>query len=113
AFLCGRRTYELFLGSWGTWDDPGRSPIWTALHAKPKYVVSRTLVEPRWANSTLISGQVLAAVRELKARPGRELQVHGSGALFRLLIDHDLVDEMTLFTFPVVVGQGKRLFAEP
>jgi dihydrofolate reductase len=112
AFLFGRRTYEIFANSWGSWDDPGNSPIWTALHAKPKYVASTTLTEPDWADTHVISGDVLAAVRELKSRRGRELQVHASAALFQQLIAAGLVDEMTLFTFPVVVGQGKRLFPE-
>jgi dihydrofolate reductase len=112
AFLFGRWTYEHFADTWGTWDDPGHSSIWTALHMKPKYVASATLTNPRWANTTVLSGDLVAAVRELKARPGRELQVHGSGALFRWLLENDLVDEMNLFIFPVVVGQGTRLFPD-
>jgi dihydrofolate reductase len=111
AFLFGRRTYEIFAGSWGTWDDPGDSPIWTALNTKPKYVASTTLTDPRWAKTTVLSGD-LTAVGELRAKPGGELQVHGSGALFRWLFDNDLVDELNLFTFPVVVGQGTRLFPD-
>jgi dihydrofolate reductase len=112
AFLFGRRTYEIFAGSWGTWADPGDSPIWTALNTKPKYVASTTLRDPRWTNTTVLSSEVTAGVGELKAKPGRELHVPGSGALFRWLLDNDLVDEMTLFTFPVVVGQGTRLFPD-
>ena len=112
AFLFGRRTYDIFARSWGTWDDPGDSPIWTALDTRPKYVASSTPFDPTWANTTVLSGDVGAAVRELKAKAGGELQVHGSGALFRWLFDTGLVDEMNLFTFPVVVGQGTRLFPD-
>ena len=112
AFLFGRRTYEIFAGSWGTWDDPGDSPIWTALHTQPKYVVSTTLTNPGWTDTTVLSGDVAAAIRDLKARPGRDLQVQGSGVLIRWLLDNDLVDEMALFTFPVVVGKGTRLFSD-
>jgi dihydrofolate reductase len=112
AFLFGRRTYEIFEGSWGLWDDPGDSPIWTALHTKPKYVASTTLTDPQWADTTVLSGDLAASVGELKAEPGRELQVHGSGALLRWLLENDFLDEMNLFVFPVVVGQGTRLFPD-
>jgi dihydrofolate reductase len=112
AFLFGRRTYEIFAGSWGTWDDPGDSPIWTALNTKPKYVVSTTLTDPRWADTTVLSGEVAAAIDELKAKPAGELQVHGSGNLVRWLFDSHLVDEIILLTYPVVIGQGTRLFPD-
>jgi dihydrofolate reductase len=111
AFLFGRRTYEIFAASWGLMKDPSRSPIGQALHSRRKYVASSTLTEPRWADTTVIAGEV-AAVSELKAEPGGELQVHGSGALVRWLLGNELVDEINLVTFPVIIGQGTRLFAD-
>jgi dihydrofolate reductase len=112
AFLFGRRTYEIFAGSWGVWPDPGDSPIWTALNTKPKYVASTTLSDPRWANTTVLSGDVAAAIGKLKAKPAGELQVHGSGKLIRWLLDNQLVDEIILLTYPVIIGQGTRLFPD-
>ncbi len=112
AFLFGRRTYEIFAGSWGTWDDPGDSPIWTALNTKPKYVASTTLSDPQWADTTVLSGDVAAAVGALKAKPAGEPQVHGSGRLVRWLFDNQLADEIILLTYPVVIGQGTRLFPD-
>ena len=112
AFLFGRRTYENFAGSWGAWPDPGDSPIWTALNTRPKYVASTTPFDPKWPPATVLSADVAAAIRELKAKPGGELHVSGSGVLVRWLLANDLVDEMNLFTFPVIVGQGTRLFPD-
>lgn len=109
AFLFGRRTYELFAGYWGV---QSGNPIADALNARPKYVASTTLTDPRWTDTTVLSGDVAAAISELKARPGGELQVHGSGSLVRWLLDNDLVDEMTLLVCPVIVGQGTRLFPD-
>ena len=119
AFLFGRRTYEIFAGSWGAEEwraragiDLGTNPIAGALNSRPKYVASTTLTEPRWADTTVLSGDVTAAIGELKAKPAGELQVHGSGNLVRWLFDNHLVDEIILLTYPVVIGQGTRLFPD-
>ena len=111
AFLFGRRTYEIFAGYWGVMADSG-NPIAGALNARPKYVASTTLSDPQWADTTVLSGDVAAAIGELKAKPAGELQVHGSGNLVRWLFDNQLVDEITLLTYPVVIGQGTRLFPD-
>ena len=119
AFLFGRRTYELFAGYWGAEEraraataDPGSHPITAALNTRPKYVASTTLAQAPWAGTTLLSGDLAAAVGQLKAGPAGELQVHGSGALIRWLLENELVDEMTLLVVPVVLGQGARLFPD-
>ena len=112
AFLFGRWTYEVFAGSWGTMADPGGNPIADALDKRPKYVASSTLTDPKWADTTVLSGDVAAAVRELKAEPGGEIQVHGSLSLVRWLLDNQLVDEISLLTYPVILGQGLRLFPD-
>jgi dihydrofolate reductase len=112
AFLFGRRTYELFAGGWGAIDEMRAHPIGVALNKTPKYVASSTLTQPLWANTTVLSGDLAAAIGELKAKPGDELQVHGSGTLIRWLLGNGLVDEMTLLTIPVILGQGTRLFPD-
>src|SRR3954470_15786614 len=115
AFLFGRRTYEIFAASWGTgsWGaNQGDNPISVALSTRPKYVASTRLTNPQWADTTVLSGDVAAAVGELKSEQGGELQVHGSGALTRWRLESELVDEMNLLIVPVVVGQGTRLFPD-
>jgi dihydrofolate reductase len=110
AMLLGRRTYEIFAANWPLAgpDDP----IGAKLNSMPKYVASRTLDTVKWQNSTLLAGDVAEAVAELKRGEGGEIQVHGSGGLVQTLLAHDLVDEFHLLVFPVLVGSGKRLFAE-
>jgi dihydrofolate reductase len=83
-----------------------------ALNTRPKYVASTTLIDPPWTDTTVLSGDLAAAIGELKAKPAGELQVHGSGNLVRWLFDQQLVDEITLLTYPVVIGQGRRLFPD-
>jgi dihydrofolate reductase len=115
AFLLGRRTYELFAGSWGSWtveDVPGWEPTWRALNRQPKYVASTTLGDQEWSNTTVLSDDLATALADLRATPGGELQVHGSGTLIRWLLENDLVDEMTLLVVPIVLGQGARLFPD-
>lgn len=115
AFLFGRRTYEMFANSWGAMtpeDVPGWEPVRQALQDRPKYVASTTLVDPAWHGTTVLSGHLADAVRLLKDRSTGELQVHGSGVLVQWLLQADLVDEMTLITVPVVLGQGNRVFPE-
>src|SRR5215211_6630036 len=111
GFLFGRRTYDLFSAYWGAMDR-GSHPIADALNTTPKYLASTTITDPQWADTTVLSGDLAAAIGELKAKPGGELQVPGSGALIRWLLDHDLVDEIQLLIVPVVLGQGRRLFAD-
>ena len=87
-------------------------PVGVALDKTPKYVASTALTEPRWADTTVFSGDLAAAIGRLKAEPGGELQVHGSGTLIRWLLSHDLVEEITPLIVPVVLGQGTQLFPD-
>ena len=111
ALLLGRKTYEIFAAYWPRVTDY-QDPIASKLNSVPKYVASRTLDTVDWNNSTLIKGDAAEAVARLKGESGGEIQVPGSGELIQTLMNHDLVDEYRLWVFPVLIGEGKRLFAE-
>lgn len=110
GLLLGRKTYEIFAAHWPHM--PDEDPIAAKLNSVPKYVASRTLDTVEWNNSTLLGADVAEEVAKLKAGPGGEIQVTGSGDLIQTLMKHDLVDEYRLLVFPVLLGSGKRLFAE-
>lgn len=111
CFLLGRKTYEMFAGSWPNSTDPA-DEIAVALNTRPKYVVSRTLDRADWQNSTLLRGNVVEEVAALKREDGGEIQVHGSAGLLQTLLHHDLIDTFRIWQFPVVLGTGKRLFGD-
>jgi len=108
ALLLGRVTYEGFADAWPERDGEFADKF----NTMPKYVVSSTLSDPAWTNSTVLSGDIAADVENLKGKHDGDIVVHGSVQLARYLIDHDLVDELRLMVYPVVLGQGKRLFGE-
>jgi dihydrofolate reductase len=105
-FVIGRGTYEIFAAHWPTSDDPGAS----VMNEATKHVVSSTLKDLDWENSTLVEGGVPDGIRALKDQDGPELQVSGSAGLIQSLLEHGLVDEFRLLIFPLVLGKGKRLF---
>ena len=108
AFLLGRRSYEWLAARW-----PSRSgELADRLNSLPKYVVSSTLEEPKWTNVTVMKGDVISEVSELKRQIQGEIVVYASRQLVHTLMEHDLVDELRLTVFPVVLGAGERLFAE-
>ena len=108
AWLLGRRSYEYFGARWR----PRSGELADRLNSMPKYVVSSTLDEPDWNNSTILTGDVVTEVSKLKQQLDGEIVVPASYQLGRTLIEHDLVDELRLVIFPVVLGAGKRLFGE-
>lgn len=107
--LLGRKTYEIFAAHWPYAPD---DPASRALNKATKYVASRTLTRVDWQNSHLLKGDVATAVTELKQGGGPEIQVHGSANLLQTLLAHELIDELNIWTFPLVLGAGKRLFAD-
>lgn len=111
ALLFGRRTYENFARDWPQITDPD-DPFAARMNGLPKYVASQSLERADWAPTTILGGDVLAQVAELKRGPGRELQIHGSSRLAQSLLAAGLIDELRLVVAPVVVGDGRRLFPE-
>jgi class 3 adenylate cyclase len=110
AFLLGRTTYQIWAAFWPT--APDEDGFATQVNDLPKYVVSNTLKEAAWSNSTIISGDFAARVAELKRQPGKDILVEGSADLVAGLMEHDLVDEYQLLLFPVILGSGKHLFRD-
>jgi len=110
AMLLGRVTFDIWAGYWPL--HHGDDPISHGINVLPRYVPSTTLKNPTWANTHVIDGDVEAAIRDLKAKPGRDLLLQGSGVLLRWLLERDLVDELKLVIYPVVLGAGLRLFPE-
>jgi dihydrofolate reductase len=108
ALLLGRRTYEGFAAAWPERDGEFADKF----NTMPKYVVSSTLRDPEWTNSTVLSGDVVDEITKLKKEQDGDIVVHGSAQLVQSLIENDLVDELRLMVFPVVLGTGKRLFGE-
>ncbi|MEU3601728.1 dihydrofolate reductase family protein [Streptomyces sp. NPDC006798] len=110
ALLLGRRTYEIFAATW-PYADMNDSAV-AAMNAMPKYVASRTLGDPGWVNTTVLGANPAEEVSRIKAASEKETVVLGSGGLLGTLMEHDLVDEYRLLVFPLVLGGGKRLFAD-
>ncbi|OPC80376.1 deaminase [Embleya scabrispora] len=110
AMLLGRKTYDIFASYWPTADPD--NPFTERMNSTRKYVASRTLTSVEWRNSALLEGDIADAVRALKASEGGDINVVGSGDLAQTLMRHDLVDEYRLTIHPVIIGTGKRLFAD-
>jgi dihydrofolate reductase len=105
--LLGRKTFEIWETYW-----PQHESVWPGINEAAKYVVSKTLKKTDWKNSIIIKGEVVEEIKKLKTQDGPDLHVYGSGNLIQTLLKHDLVNELWLKTFPILLGSGKRLFAE-
>jgi dihydrofolate reductase len=110
ALLLGRRTYEGFAAAWPTMEGTGE--FGERMNGMPKYVVSSTLTDPEWNNSHVLQGDLVDEVTRLREAPGGDVLVGGSAQLVQGLVEHGLVDELRLMVFPIVLGSGKRLFAD-
>ena len=113
--MLGRKTYDIFAAHWPfVKNDPDKMNAMAAdkLNGAKKYVVSKTLLKASWENSTLIKGDIVKEISNLKRHEGPEIQIHGSSDLIQTLLRHDLIDEFCVWTFPLTVGRGKRLFGE-
>jgi dihydrofolate reductase len=110
TMLLGRNTFASFAGAFG--NAPADDPIAARMNRPAKVVVSSTITDPGWANSTVLSGDVIAGITALKAQPGRDIVTTGSTRLARTMLRAGLVDELSLLVHPVVVGKGERLFAD-
>jgi dihydrofolate reductase len=106
ALLLGRTTYEGFASAWPSMEGPFADKF----NGMPKYVISSTLTDPEWGNTTVLAGDVVDEVSKLKQELDGDIVVHGSAQLAQTLLEHDLVDELRLMTYPVLLGSGKRLF---
>lgn len=111
GFLLGRKTYDIFSRYWPKVTDPN-NPIAAALNSRPKYVASRTLERVTWNNARLLEGDLVAELQKLREQPGTGVHTWGSTDLLQTLLEHDLVDELRTFVYPVLLGTGKRLFRE-
>jgi dihydrofolate reductase len=110
ALLLGRITYEGFAAAWPSRKDP--EGFADRFNSMPKHVATRTVKKLEWNNSHVIKGNIATEVSKLKQQPGKDLVIHGSPGLIRSLIPHDLIDEYRLLVYPIILGQGKRLFDE-
>ena len=110
ALLLGRVTYEGFAAAWPSRKDP--EGFADRFNSMPKHVATRTLKKLEWNNSHVIKGDIATEVSKLKQQPGKDTVIHGSPGLIRSLIPHDLIDEYRLLVYPIILGQGKRLFDE-